>query len=243
MATHTTKKHIYREKGIPDTFPLQCYFPSPDDISDDEPSIIIGMDSGVGNTAFAYIELIRDVNTKAIVDFRFADAYYFKEQLDLLSLQKDKQIFLCEQYFKLFAHKRVENLTFELLPLTSIKDESTLKGVIDAQSTTNMITLIAYQLYHSYKPVPATSIKLCLTGKGTASKDEMCEAAYSWTHDERLLSNNHMADAFGCAFYSFIQMVKEDCVYYNTPIPEKFAHMDWNFQTMPSPPWGNKSLY
>lgn len=236
-AKFTPKKNLKRLSGIPDVFPMQCYFPTVDDIPKDSPQIMVGMDSGVSNTAFSYIELIQDAKTKSVIDFKLGDTYYFKDELDSLALQKDKQIYLCKQYFDLFARKDVVSLTFELLPLTSIKDQDTLKGVIDAQATTNMITTISYQLHHYYKPVPATSIKYCLSGNGKATKEEMCQAAFSLTGDERLLNNNHMADAFAAAFYSFIQRVKEDCVYYGTPIPQKFAHMDWNFKIMPAPPW------
>lgn len=234
------KKNIERVKGIPDSCPLQCYFPTPEDIPISSPLVMVGMDSGVSNTAFAYIELVQGKQTKGIVDFKFGDAYYFKDDLDLYSLQKDKQFFLCQQYYQLFSHKLVESLSFELLPLTTIKDYDTLKGVLDAQSTTDMISTVAFQLRHYYTPIPPTSVKYCLTGNGKATKEEMCKAAFSLTGDKRLLDNDHMADSFACCFYSFIQKVKEDCVYFGTPIPQKFASMDWNFRVMPAPPWGYK---
>ena len=65
----------------------------------------------------------------------------------------------------------------------------------------------------------------------------MCQAAYSITGDKELLANDHMADAFADCFYSFIQRLKEDCVYYNTSVPEKWKKFDWNFKTMPKAPW------
>ena len=46
-----------------------------------------------------------------------------------------------------------------------------------------------------------------------------------------------MADAFADCFYAFIQRLKEDCAYYNTPIPEKWTKFDWNFKVMPKAPW------
>lgn len=46
------KKHIPRQQGIPATFPIMGYYPSIGDIPEDAPEILIGMDSGVSNTAF-----------------------------------------------------------------------------------------------------------------------------------------------------------------------------------------------
>lgn len=128
-------------------------------------------------------------------------------------------------------------MTFERLSLNTIRDTDTLKGVIDAQETTTLLTTTAYALNHFYKPIPATSIKYCLTGNGKADKQEMCQAAYNLTGDIQLLNNSHRADAFACCFYSFIQGMKESCVYYEIPIPSKYAHMEWNFRTMPKAPW------
>ncbi|WP_158577458.1 hypothetical protein [Roseburia sp. AF15-21] len=48
--------------------------------------------------------------------------------------------------------------------------------------------------------------------------------------DEKLLYNNHMADAFACAFYRFFQKMKDDCKAHNIPVPDKYARMDWNFK-------------
>lgn len=48
--------------------------------------------------------------------------------------------------------------------------------------------------------------------------------------DEKLLYNNHMADAFACAFYRFFQKMKDDCNAHNIPVPDKYARMDWNFK-------------
>lgn len=227
---YTPKKKTERESGIPSTFPFKCYSPAKD-IPADEPEILIGMDSGVSNTAFAYVELIRDYETGAVIDFKFGDAYYFLEELNKLAFQMDKQIYLAEQYFNLFSYKRVLSLTFELLPLNSTKDATTLKNLIDTQTTTDIIRTLAYILNHYYVPVPAKSIKYCFTGNGEADKKDMCETAYRMTGDERLLTNDHMADSFGMCFYSFIQKIKEDHVYRNAPIPEKYAHMDWNFKS------------
>lgn len=221
--------HIPRETGIPIEFPIKCYKPAPDDIPP-YPEVLAGMDSGVSNTAFACIELIRDEKTNAIIDFRYAGAYYFKERLDKFTCQMDKQIYLAKQYYDLFSHKRVRSLTYEVLPLTSIKDEEILKGVIQAQATTNMINTVAYQLNHPFKPVPVTAIKYCITKNGKASKYDMCMEAYACTKDEELLYNDHMADAFACCFYAFIQELKKSCAYHGIPVPEKFAHMDWNFK-------------
>ena len=236
-APYKFKHHIKREKGIPAEFPFKARFPAPDDIPEDAPEVYVGMDSGVGNTAFSYIELIKDPKTKAVIDFDYKKSYYYAAELAMLIFQIDKQFFLMEQYYTLFSNKLVTSLTYELLPLTNIKDYDTLKGIIDAQATTTLISALAYSLNHPYKPTPATSIKYCLTGNGRATKEEMCQAAYSITGDKELLANDHMADAFADCFYSFIQRLKEDCVYYNTSVPEKWKKFDWNFKTMPKAPW------
>ena len=52
--TYLYKKHVPREKGIPDQFPFKCYFPTMDSVSLDLPQIMVGIDYGVSNTAFAY---------------------------------------------------------------------------------------------------------------------------------------------------------------------------------------------
>ena len=219
------KIHIPRETGIPTEFFLKCYRPAIDDIPPCSPEIIVGMDSGVSNTAFSYIELIRDNNTNAVVDFKYGETYYFRKELDNYSYKLDKQIYLANQYFNLFNRKNVIKLTFEVLPLNFAKNEETLKGLIDAQATTTIISTLAYQLNHRFAPVPATAIKYCMTGKGTASKYDMCIEAFAWTKDEELLYNDHMADAFSCAFYSFIQELKESCKSHNIPIPQKFSRV------------------
>ena len=172
--TYIYKKHIPREKGIPDQFPLKCYRPAPDDIPPCSPEILVGMDSGISNTAFSYIELIRDRTTNALIDFKYGGTYYFKKVLDGFSCKLDKQIYLAEQYYNLFSHQRVSSLTFEVLSLNCPKNEETLKGILDAQTTTTIISTVAYQLNHHFNPVPATAIKHCLTGKGNASKYDMC---------------------------------------------------------------------
>lgn len=222
MSDYAQKKNIERTQAIPDVFPLQCYLPYN---AIDEPPIMVGMDSGVTNNAFASLELIQ--KNGAVVDFKYNDAYYYENDLAKLWSQIDKQIFLCNQYFNLFSHKNVECLTFEVLPVTSSKK---LQSVLAAQATTNIISLMAYQLHHTYKPIPPKAIKYCLTGDGNADKDTICQAAFSWTKDEKLLCNNHMADAFACAFYSFFLKMKDDCKTHNIPVPDKYARMYWNFK-------------
>lgn len=221
---YTIKKHIPREMGIPMEFPLKCYQPTPDDIPADSPEILIGMDSGITNTAFSYIKVIRDTATKVPIDFKYGGTYYFKKELDEFSCKLDKQIYLAEQYYNLFSHKRVSGLTFEVLSLNSVKDEDTLKGIIDAQATTTIISTMAYQLGHHFNPAPAPAIKHCMTGSGTASKNDMCMEAFALTHDEELLYNDHMADAFACCFYTFIKELKEKCAIHHMPIPQKFSY-------------------
>ena len=232
--TYSTKEHIPRLSGIPEEFPFKCYSPTVGDIPSGSPEILVGMDSGISNLAFCSIELIRDVYTGSAIDFKFIDAYYFKSELDKYAYKMDKQLYLAEQYFNLFSHKNVNSLTFEVLSLTSIKNEETLNGVIDAQATTDLIKTVAYLLKHRYNPIPATAIKFCLTGSGKATKYDMRMAAYSWTKEEALLYNDHMADAFACAFYSFIKMMIQDCMEHHIPIPAKFSHMKWNFKNIPS---------
>ena len=221
----TQKIHIPRETGIPVEFPLKCYIPDKNDILPCSPEIIVGMDSGISNTAFSYIELIRDNNTNALIDFKYGGTYYFRKELDNYSYKIDKQIYLANQYFDLFSRKNVIKLTFEVLPLNSIKNEEILKGVIDAQATTTLINTLAYQLNHHFTPVPATTIKHFFTGNGNATKYDICMGAYSWTKDEELLYNDHMADAFACAFYSFVQELRKSCISHNVPIPQKFSYV------------------
>ena len=92
-AKFISKKNIKRLRGIPDVFPMQCYFPVVGDIPKDSPKIMIGMDSGITNTAFTYIELIQDAKTKSVIDFKLGDTYYFKDELDSLALQKISKSF------------------------------------------------------------------------------------------------------------------------------------------------------
>lgn len=217
--------YIPRETGLPAEFPPKCYRASTDDIPPCSPEIVIGMDSGITNTAFSYIELVRDNVTNALVDFRYGDTYYFKKELDNYPYKLDRQIYLANQYFNLFSHKRVSSLTFEVLPLNAAKNEEILKGIIDAQATTTLISTLAYQLNHHFNPVPATAIKRFMTGRGNAPKYDMCIEAYAWTKDEELLYNDHKADAFACALYSFVQKLKESCISHNVPIPQKFSNV------------------
>ncbi len=223
--TYIPKKHIQRKTGIPLEFPLKCYQPADNDIPPYSPEVLVGMDSGISNTAFSYIELIRDEATNALIDFTYGGTYYFKRELDDFSCKLDRQIYLAEKYYNLFSHKNVSNLTFEVLSLNSAKNEETLKGIIDAQRTTTIISTLAYQLNHHFTPVPATAIKYCITGSGTAMKYDMCMNAYAWTKDEDLLYNDHMSDAFSCCFYTFVQKLKESCIQYNMPIPKKFSYV------------------
>lgn len=227
------KKHIPRETGIPREFPLKCYQPADNDIPPYSPEILVGMDSGISNTAFSYIELIRDETTNAVIDFKYGGTYYFKDELDDFSYKIDKQIYLASRYYDLFSHRNVSDLTFEVLSLNSSKNED-LKGIIDAQGTSTLISTLAYQLSHHFTPVPATAIKFCITGNGTAVKYDMCINAYAWTKDEELLYNDHMADAFSCCFYTFVQKLKENCIQHNIPIPKKFSYMGWNYKDIPS---------
>ena len=75
---YIAKKHIQRENGLPTEFPLKCYKLAPNDILPYSPEILVGMDSGITNTAFSYIELIRDTETNAMIDFKYGGTYYFK---------------------------------------------------------------------------------------------------------------------------------------------------------------------
>lgn len=233
MMAYTVKKHIPREKGIPTEFPLKCYVPEVGDIPTGSPEILVGMDSGIGNTAFSCIELVRDEATNALIDFKYMDTYYFKEEVDAFSCKLDKLMYLAGRYYDLFSHKNVVNLTYEVLTLNSAKNEGTLAGLINAQATTDIINLTAYQLNHSFHPVPATAIKHCMTGNGNALKYDMCMNAYAWTADEKLLYNDHMADAFSCCLYEFVQKLKESCIQHDIPIPKKFSYMGWNYKDMP----------
>ena len=61
-----------RIQAIPDTFPLVCYLPY---ASANEPSLMIGMDSGVTNNAFTALELIQ--LNGVTIDFKYSNAYYF----------------------------------------------------------------------------------------------------------------------------------------------------------------------
>lgn len=230
---YTVRQHIPRVTGIPTDFPLKCYVPANGDIPSNSPEILIGMDSGISNTSFSYIELIRD-EANAVVDFKYRDTFYFKEELDTFSCKLDKLIYLAGRYYDLFSHKNVINLTYEVLTLNSVKNEETLSGLINAQATTDIINLTAYQLNHSFHPVPATAIKYCMTGRGNSLKYDMCMNAYAWTKDEKLLYNDHMADAFSCCFYAFVQKLKESCIHHNIPIPKKFSFIGWNYKDMPS---------
>ncbi len=224
-------KYLEREVGIPAQFPIKCYKPAPSDIPADAPEVIVGMDSGVNNTAFSYIEVIRD-NADNIIDFKYGGTYYFYDELADFPCRLDRQLILAQKYYDLFSRKKVISLSFEALFTDSSKDNETRSGIIATQETTTIISLMAYQLKHRFSPVPAPAIKYCLTGSGKAQKSDMCLNAYAWTRDEALKENDHMADAFSAAFYVYIRMLKEALVYQGTPIPQKFAHMTWNFKSI-----------
>ena len=70
--SYAQKKNIERIQAIPDAFPLQCYLPYN---AIDEPPIMVGMDSGVTNNAFAALELIQ--LNGVTIDFKYSNAYYF----------------------------------------------------------------------------------------------------------------------------------------------------------------------
>ena len=128
-------------------------------------------------------------------------------------------------------------MVYELMPLNNVKDEKVLSGLIQTQATTDYLNLICYSLAHYFTPVPATAVKLCLTGCGNASKEQMCQAAYNITKDPFFLDNDHAADSFGMAFYGFIQMMKENYEYKTQPIPEKFMQFcPWNFKNSAKAP-------
>ena len=73
-APNKLKHHIKREQGIPKDFPFKARFPAPNDIPEDAPEVFVGMDSGVGNTAFSYIELIKTPDTNAVIDFNYVQS-------------------------------------------------------------------------------------------------------------------------------------------------------------------------
>ncbi len=229
----TNYKHLPRETGFPQELPIKLYRPAVGTIPADAPEIIVGCDTGVSNCAFCELEVIRDPATNAIVDFKYNGTYYFADELSEYSCRLDKQLIIMRKYYELFSRKRVTSLTFEAIFTDSTKDADTRSGIIATMETTAYLSLISYLLQHHYDAVPAPAIKRCLTGNGKAQKSDMCFAAYSWTKDAELLSNSHRADAFACAFYDFIfKKMTESCLCQGIPIPQKFAHMDWNFKSI-----------
>ena len=107
--TYIPKKHIQRKTGIPLEFPLKCYQPADNDIPPYSPEVLVGMDSGISNTAFSYIELIRDEATNALIDFTYGGTYYFKRELDDFSCKLDRQIYLAEKYYNLFSQECIQS--------------------------------------------------------------------------------------------------------------------------------------
>jgi Holliday junction resolvasome RuvABC endonuclease subunit len=218
-----------RESSIPTSLPLKRY--ALHGLPDDDTRIVVGIDTGVSHVAFCECNLIRGINGNAsyIIDLEMLNYYYFEDDINLLKTKDDKFYFIMEKYWELFSHKNVWNVVFEALPLNSIKNESTLKGVIQAQKTTDLLTLICYTLNHSYSPTPPTSIKYALTGNGHATKEEMQRAAYNLTNQKHpiFLSNDHVADAFGDCFYYFSQICKRDGTKYHCSPPPKYQHMHW----------------
>ena len=75
-APYKLKHHIKREQGIPAEFPFKARFPAPNDIPEDAPEVFVGMDSGVGNTAFSYIELVKNPDTNAVIDFKVTNPHF-----------------------------------------------------------------------------------------------------------------------------------------------------------------------
>lgn len=221
-------KETPRKKGIPEEFPLKLYYPQLEIRT--KPEIVVGIDTGVNNTCFCSLEIERDEHFN--MDYKYKGGiYYFKDELKKYKYQIDRQYQLLKNYYDLFSDKNVKRVVYELMPIDKIKDENTLSGIIQTQATTNYINMLCFSLAHYTTPIPAPSVKHCLTGRGNASKGQMCQAAYQLTKDAFVLDNDHMADAFGMAFYGFISMLKEECKYHNKPIPDKFKQLcPWNFK-------------
>ena len=109
-APYKLKHHIKTEQGIPKEFPFKARFPAPDDIPEDAPEVFVGMDSGVGNTAFSYIELVKNPDTNAVIDFNYVKSYYYAPELAMLLFQIDKQFcfFSGHAHFVLHAEFRTQ---------------------------------------------------------------------------------------------------------------------------------------
>lgn len=243
MAKDNNQSYVPVVKGIPD-FPFQYYTPTID--IKRKPYMLVGMDSGIGNAAFSCITISDDKFVNKIpVDFEYVDSFYFAEELAKYPTTLDRQFFIINKYWELFSQENVESLTYELLPITNISDPGTFKGVLHAQNTTALINMVCRMIGHQFYPTSPTEIKFCLTGNGSATKEEMCQKAYELTGDERLLTNNHMADALGDAFCGYIRKLKQHIADRDGKgeIPQKWLEFcPWNFKTMPEP-WYNKYIH
>lgn len=222
---NTTLSFYKRTSAIPDTFPLEHYFlPSTANATE---QIVIGIDSGVSNCAFCELQLIYEDGYLA--DFKVENLYYFEDEIKKYTCIDDRYYFLAAKYYDLFSKKPVTNTIFELLSLNTIKDNETLKGVLRAQKTTDIISFICRCLKHPYTAISPKAVKYTLTGNGNATKEEMQKAAYEITDGQfpNFLENDHLADAFAMAFYHWTTKVKEEMNTYHLSPPPKYAHMDW----------------
>lgn len=223
---NTNTSFYERTSVIPESFPLKHYF-LPTDNFDTTEQIVIGIDSGVSNCAFCELQLIFEDGYLA--DFEIENLYYFDDELKKYPCVDDKYYFLASKYYDLFSHKSVCNTTFELLSLNTIRDVETLKGVLRAQKTTDIISFICRCLKHPYSAVSPKAVKYALTGNGNASKEEMQNTAYEITGQQfpEFLENDHLADAFAMAFHYWSTKVKEEMEQYHISPPPKYAYMTW----------------
>lgn len=225
---NTNISYYQRSSDIPDTFPLEHYC-LPTDTNTTE-QIVVGIDSGVSNCAFCEFQLLFEDGYLA--DFEIKNLYYFEDEIKKYACIDDRYYFLAAKYYDLFSKKPVCNTIFELLSLNTIKDNETLKGVLRAQKTTDIISFICRCLKHPYTATSPKAVKYALTGNGNATKEEMQKAAYKITNEQypEFLENDHLADAFGMAFYHWSSKVKEEMNTYHLSPPPKYAHMDWLWQ-------------
>lgn len=225
---NTTLSFYKRTSDIPDTFPLAHYcLPSNSNTTE---QIVVGIDSGVSNCAFCELQLIYEDGYLA--DFEIKNLYYFEDEIKKYACIDDRYYFLAAKYYDLFSKKPVCNTIFELLSLNTIKDNESLKGVLRAQKTTDIISFICRCLKHPYTAISPKAIKYTLTGNGNATKEEMQKAAYEITDEQfpEFLENDHLADAFAMAFYHWTSKVKEEMNTFHLSPPPKYAHMDWLWQ-------------
>lgn len=225
MSTIQTK-YYERSSKIPDTFPLKHYYLSTNQ-SDLSKPFAIGIDSGVNNCAFCELQLVYE--NGYLIDFTVNNLYYFEDEIKNFLCVDDKYYFLAEKYFDLFKDKPICKTTFELLPLNAIKNAETLKGVLRAQKTTDIISFICRCLKHSYTAVSPKTIKYTLTGNGNATKEEMQKAAFRITGNKypEFLINDHLADSFAMAFHYWVTKLKEEIQLYHSPISAQYAYMTW----------------